>query len=169
MSSLVPPILTCLVGKRLGDSSNAHYSLRNLAASLLSLVTKRFGESSHTLKPRLMRTCLKHFLEPGKSLGCHYGAILGLAAIGGAEAVRVTIIPNLRIFDKVLDEGGGRDDIVKCVDAVGRALGIIAGRGGEPTGEEREKLRELIGERFATEAERVGGGELVKKILEAKS
>ena len=106
VSSIVPPILTCLVGKRLGDPSGPgcyeHYKLRDYAASLLKLVCRRFGSSSHTLLSRLTRACLKHFLDPTKPLGTHYGAIVGLAAVGGRESVRVLILPNLRLYEKVL-------------------------------------------------------------------
>ena len=104
VASIVPPVLTCLVSPRLGSSSNRleHYPLRSTAASLLGTIAKKYAKSSHTLKPRLARTCLKHFLDPIKPFAVHYGALLGLQAVGGPEAVRVLIVPNLKEYGKLL-------------------------------------------------------------------
>ena len=131
MTSIIPPILTCLVGKRLGDpATSEHYHLRNYAASLIKLVCKRFGESSHTLRPRLTRACLRHFLDPSKTLGTHYGAIIGLAAVGGRESVRVLILPNLKLYEKVyrpeIDENTSkRADAEMVVEGIINALGLL--------------------------------------------
>lgn len=120
---MVPPVLTCLIGKRLGDPHSnlgpipAHFDLRDLSASLIALLCKRFGDSTHTLKPRLTRTCLKAFLDPTKPLGTHYGAIKGLHAIGGKESVRVLLTPNLKLYETVLREALNSDDESKRVDA----------------------------------------------------
>ncbi|KAH0552951.1 hypothetical protein GP486_006850 [Trichoglossum hirsutum] len=45
VASVIPPILTCLIGRRLGDPSQplAHYPLRDLAASLILILTEKFG------------------------------------------------------------------------------------------------------------------------------
>ena len=129
-------MLTCLIGKRLGDPSAnqqippAHFELRDLSASLISLLCRRFGDSTHTLKPRLTRTCLRAFLDPSKPFGTHYGAIKGLHAIGGRESVRVLIIPNLRLYETVLREALGAEDELKRVEAemVLRAIvGVLKG------------------------------------------
>ncbi|KAF8468848.1 hypothetical protein BDZ91DRAFT_721234 [Kalaharituber pfeilii] len=124
VSSIVPPVLTCLIGKRLGDPAiaahqnpPAHFELRDLSASLIALLCRRFGDSTHTLKPRLTRTCLKAFLDPSKPPGTHYGAIAGLHAIGGKESVRVLIIPNLTLYETVLKEGLSSEDEMKKVEA----------------------------------------------------
>ncbi|MCJ1447364.1 MAG: hypothetical protein MMC23_007875 [Stictis urceolatum] len=105
--SLVPPILTCLISPRLGSSSNPleHYKLRTLSSSLLGAIAKKFGRSAHNLKPRLARTCLKHFLDPKKPLATHYGAILGLQEISGREGVRALILPNLKDYSVLVREG----------------------------------------------------------------
>lgn len=107
-------------------------------------------------------------MDPGKTAGCYYGAILGLAGIGGAEAVRVTIVPNLKVFDKVLENMSEKEDVDKVVEAVGRTVGLLGEKGGPTEPADREKLKEKIGERFAAEVERVGGGQLVKAVVEVK-
>ncbi|OOQ85578.1 Transcription initiation factor TFIID subunit 6 [Penicillium brasilianum] len=107
IASLVPSILTCLVGRQLGGASDLseQFALRDLAASLLGLIAKKFSHSSHMLKPRLVRSCLKSFLDPSKPFGAHYGAVIGLQAVGGAEVVRVLVIPNLSDYSKLLSDG----------------------------------------------------------------
>ena len=122
--------MTCLIAKRLGPEtvpSTSSYPLREYAASLVKLVTERFGEASHTLKSRLARTFLKHFLDNNKPYGTYYGSILGLCAVGGGEAVRVLIMPNVKSFEEFI-----RDDIIHdtakkieadmCLAAIVKAL-----------------------------------------------
>lgn len=131
IASLVPPVLTCLVGKRLGpgpDTSSdasttiqetrqqqrgsnlpAHYAVRDLAASLLRVIGRpKHTTGTPTLKPRLARTLLKHLLStgPGQPLGPCYGALLGLTGIAGVEGVRVLVLPNLGVVDEALREAG---------------------------------------------------------------
>jgi transcription initiation factor TFIID subunit 6 len=122
-----------MVGKRLGDpTTSQHYALRDYAASLIKLLCRRFGESSHTLRPRLTRACLKHFLDPTKPLGTHYGAIVGLAAIGGRECVRRLILPNIKLYEQVLkpeleEDSGQRRDAGMVVEAIFNVLKLLEG------------------------------------------
>ena len=198
VSSLIPPILTCLIGKHLGSSSSdphsqtpAHYALRDLSASLMKLVCKRFGDSSHTLKPRLTRTCLKHFLDPAKPLPTHYGSIIGLAAIGGREAVRVLILPNTKLYEKVIrpeieDEGPRKSDAEMCLNAL---VGVIkqleeeeeeegggGGKGkngvapimpGASAEEVKAQLIGILGELVSEEVWKLRREALVKAVIEA--
>lgn len=125
----MPSILTCLVAKRLGDltksTSRDTYRLRDIAASLLSLVLQRFSGSYSTLKPRITRALLKAYLDNKKPFTTHYGAITGLRVMG-KEVVRTLLLPNLKIYaDMVLqpalsDEGdiSQRDDAEKCLEAI---------------------------------------------------
>ncbi|KAJ5894568.1 Transcription initiation factor TFIID complex 60 kDa subunit [Penicillium taxi] len=107
IASLVPAILTCLVGRQLGATADQveQFTLRDLAASLLGFISKKYSHASHTLRPRLVRSCLKSFLDPSKPFSAHYGAIIGIQAIGGSEVVRVLVIPNLSDYSKLLSEG----------------------------------------------------------------
>lgn len=176
VAALIPPILTCLIGKRLGGGSSseaAAYELRDLAASLLKAVCRRFGESSHTLKPRLTRTCLKHFLDPAKPYGTHYGAITGLAAIGGREAVRVLVLPNVKLFvEGVVKGDAGSSEAERVVGAVVGVLRLLeegdagAGAKGDVGEEAREKLRERVGELVADEVWKLERPALVRAIVD---
>ncbi|KAJ5672734.1 Transcription initiation factor TFIID subunit 6 [Penicillium longicatenatum] len=107
IASLVPSILTCLIGRQLGGAADVaeQCALRDLAASLLGLIAKKYSHSSHMLKPRLVRSCLKSFLDPSKPFGAHYGAVIGMQAVGGAEVIRVLMIPNLSEYSKLLSDG----------------------------------------------------------------
>lgn len=125
---MVPPVLTCCVGKYLGPgahqppSSNAssetlgngvnghgqqspeHFELRKMAASLLQLICRKYSSSNQGLKTRIARSCLKAFLDPNKPLGTHYGALQALRRVLEAEGIRIVILPNLKIYDEVLKE-----------------------------------------------------------------
>jgi transcription initiation factor TFIID subunit 6 len=163
----VPSVLTCLIGKHLGTPANdggptTHFALRDYAASLLSSIARKHGASSSTLKPRIARSCLKHFLDSHKPFGTHYGAILGLTMIADTDGVRALILPNLKAYDAVLSEGtrdeNRREQAEHVVRALMRALGVLAkepragsGRSnGFPEGEAlRERLAEVVGEVLA--------------------
>lgn len=139
-ASLVPPVLTCLVGRKLGGGTNAsngsanflatltngaseaaasrppqlpaHYPLRDLAASILvSLTRPTFSNSTPTLKPRVARSLLKHLLSgTTQTLGTYYGAIRGLSTIAKAEGTRQLLLPNLAALDPILRESAGLED-----------------------------------------------------------
>lgn len=107
-SPLCAPVLTCLIARRIGPaegslsasfSPESTYALRELAASLLGQLARKFAHSNALLRPKLTRTCLKVLLEPTRPAPVLYGAICGLAAAGGPEAVRVLVLPNLRALD----------------------------------------------------------------------
>ncbi|CAK7268566.1 histone H4-like TAF Taf6, SAGA complex subunit [Sporothrix epigloea] len=81
------------------DTIRDIYQLRELAASLLGLLARKFSKNSTLLRPKLTRTCLKALLEPDRPVGVLFGAVAGLSAAGGPEAVRVLLLPNLKTFD----------------------------------------------------------------------
>ncbi|KAF1834119.1 TATA-binding protein-associated-factor [Decorospora gaudefroyi] len=121
---MVPPVLTCCIGGRLGPSnqpppSNASsetlngngasdygraaqdpFELRSLAASLLREICKKHSSSNSGLKSRIARTCLKQFMDPEKSVGTHYGALQALLMVlGPGDALRGLILPNLKAYN----------------------------------------------------------------------
>ncbi|KAI4122717.1 MAG: hypothetical protein LQ347_006408 [Umbilicaria vellea] len=182
IASIVPPILTCLIGRHLGPPSSplSHYPLRNLSASLLALICKKYAKSSHTLKPRLARTCLKHFLDPTKPFGTHYGAIIGLQAIGGSEVVRALILPNLKDYEGVVreeveGEGPKKAEAEMVVAAVVKALESLEedglrltnGHSAEAGEMMKAKLVGKVGEVFGSRVADLGRPGLVRAILEA--
>lgn len=133
------------------------------------------------LKPRLARTCLKHFLDPSKPIGTHYGAIIGLQAIGGPELVRALIVPNLKEYDGFLSDliedadneankKGGEmvvEALVEAVisleaDTVGATNGMVNGHATEI----RKQVAEKIGDMLAGRVMELGRPRLVKAILD---
>ena len=183
VSSLVPPVLTCLIGRHLGSSATplSSYTLRNTAATLLGSICKKYAKSSHTLKPRLARTCLKHFLDPTKPLATNYGGIIGLQAVGGTEAVRVLILPNVKVYETLIrepleDEGSPKQAEAEAVlTALIAALqtleddtfGFLNGvKNGETANQDR-KLEERVGLLVAARVLQMHRPSLVKALIEA--
>ena len=181
VASLVPPVLTCIVSPRLGNSSNPleHYTLRSEAASLINQIAKKYAKSAHTLKPRLARTFLKNFLEPKKPFAVHYGAILGLKAVAGREGIRTLVIPNLLEYGKLLQEGlesppPANQDAEMAIGAVIGALQSLEDESGPlvngySSGDlegQRRKLEGKLGPLIADRVVKEGKPKLVQAILE---
>lgn len=178
--SIVPSVLTCLIGKNLGSSSDAqdmHFALRDYSASLLSSIARRYGPTSSTLKPRIARSCLSNLLDTNKPLGTHYGAVLGLTFIAGAAGVRSLIVPNLKVYDahlqRVLQDESKKKQAEFVVQAIMRALEVleqdaVAGmQNGHPEGEAlRERLVEAIGEVMGSRVFENGRQGLANAVLE---
>ena len=180
--SIVPSVLTCLVGKHLGSSSAdgpvTHFALRDYASSLLSSIARKYGPSSSTLKPRIARSCLKHFLDSYKPFGTHYGAVLGLTMIAGAGGVRSLILPNLKAYDVHLSEGlkddAKRDQAEHVLQAIMRALETLeqdalgaAQANGHPEGDAlKDRLVEALGEVVGAKVFESGRQSLVNAVLE---
>ena len=136
-----------------------HFDLRDLSASVLSLICKKYSKSSPNIKQRLARSCLKNFLDPNKPYGTHYGAILGLHAVGGGEVVRALIVPHLKeyeglIKDEIQGEGSRKAEAEKVLSSILRVLASLVdenvpmmnGHTDEAADEMRERLIERIGE-----------------------
>ena len=127
VAQLVPPVLTCLVGRKLGadgsssfmasltnghanehasDALPQHYALRDLAAALLQKLSEpRYADGTPSLKPRIVRALLKHLLAPtAQAARTYYGSLRGLSVVAAAEGVRVLILPNLVGFGELLQE-----------------------------------------------------------------
>lgn len=178
---MIPPVLTCLTGRSLGvgTESMEHFELRDLAASLLGHLCNKYSKYSHNLKPRVARSCLKTFLDPKKPIGSHYGAILGLKAVGGAEAVRQLILPNLKAYGELLQEslqdGSKRqEEVEKVLTAIINALGtlidddlpMLNGHANGAAQDQRTKLIDQLGEVIGSRIADSGHQQLAKVVLE---
>jgi transcription initiation factor TFIID subunit 6 len=178
---MIPPVLTCLIGRTLGTGIGAldHYDLRDLAAALLGHLCDKYSKYSHNLKPRLARSCLKTFLDPKKPYGSHYGAVLGLKAIGGAEVVRQLILPNVKAYGELLQEdlqdGNMRKaEAEKVVTALLNALGTLVdddipmmnGHSEESTAHMRAELVDKLGEVIGSRIADSGHSHIAKAMLE---
>ncbi|KAG0047813.1 hypothetical protein BGZ83_007210 [Gryganskiella cystojenkinii] len=118
LHQLMPTILTCMVGKRLGESPQEdHWTLRSKATDIVLLICRKYGASYHTLQPRVTRTLLRAFLDPEKPFTTHYGAILGLSRMG-PEVFKTLVVPNLKTYSTVL-EPELEDDNFMEIDATG--------------------------------------------------
>ncbi|KAI7741780.1 hypothetical protein M8C21_000624, partial [Ambrosia artemisiifolia] len=83
LHQLMPPVVTCIVTKRLGNRiADNHWELRDFTAKLAATICKRFGHNYSSLQTRLTKTLLKSFLDRKRTLTQHYGAVQGLAALG---------------------------------------------------------------------------------------
>ena len=106
LHQLMPAIMTCMVGRKLCKSSfEAHWSLRDRAADLLTFIVRRYASSYVTLQPRITSTLLYAFLDPERPLTTHYGAIVGLNALG-AQTVSKMILPNVAAYASLMDLDG---------------------------------------------------------------
>ncbi|KAF2702837.1 TAF-domain-containing protein [Pleomassaria siparia CBS 279.74] len=179
---MVPPVLTCCTGKHLGPthqpSSNAssetlngnngnghghgsaslaHFEVRDIAASILSFMCKKYSASNQSLKPRIARICLKQFLDPNKPLGTHYGALKALLLIAGPDGMKILVVPNLRIYDEVLKEALGDESkraeaervlalILYSLDQLERARSAARVNGVGDLETRRERLVEKVGD-----------------------
>ena len=185
IGALVPTVLTCLVGKNLGtvtDPIPAVFALRDLAASLIIEIARKHSKTSTTLKPRLARTLLKAFLDPNKSLGAHYGAIMGLQGLVGSEGIRLLILPNLKEYDTLLKEGLADESkkaeadmvvlaLLRAVDLCSRDYPDAKTNGeitnGTVGADTRNKVIERLGEVIGTKVADSGRPLMVRTALEA--
>ncbi|KAF9208839.1 hypothetical protein BGZ59_010418 [Podila verticillata] len=135
LHQLMPTVLTCVVGKRLGESPQEdHWALRSTATDIILSICSKYGSSYHTLQPRVTRTLLRAFLDPEKPLTTHYGAILGLTRLGN-EVFKTLVVPNLKTYSSLIepeledendmDEDHLNDDVAlrrnearHCLDAI---------------------------------------------------
>lgn len=189
---MVPPVLTCLVAKRLGPTGNSaadangslqsralsHYPLREHAASILTKIAQTYSHTSQILKPRIARTCLKHFLDPNKPLGTHYGALCGLRGVAGSDGVRLLILPNLKIYDSLLKEAAGEESkkadvdmvvgiILKCIEDVGQSSNPLMANGVTLNDALKDRLTDRVGEIIAERIVQTGRSDLAKVVLES--
>lgn len=183
VASLVPPILTCLLGRTLGgpglDNLNEQYQLRDLAASLIGHISNKYSKSSRELQARLARTCLKYFLDPTRSLAEHYGAISGMILIGGPSAISTLVLPNLKAYEYVLtkaqNEKGSSDEslrmligvIIKGIMALSETSSQTA-NGINGNAAEGEQIEEYIGSIIGSRVVALGNHKLNKAILDSR-
>lgn len=183
VASLVPPILTCLIGRNLGapgvDNLKEQYQLRDLAASLIGRISTKFAKTSAELQARLARTCLKYFLDPSRSLGEHYGAVNGIRTIGGRSAILTLVLPNLKAYEYIIlkaqNERGQADEsvrmmiaaILKSITSLTSDLSMMSGMSNGQTAEGRE-LEEYLGSVIGGRVAALNNNELNKIILESK-
>ncbi|ROT39053.1 DUF1546-domain-containing protein [Sodiomyces alkalinus F11] len=194
-NALAAPVLTCLLSRRVGsdddpDAPRDQYLLREFSASLLGLIARRYAASNHLLRPKLVRTCLKYFMDPDKPPASHFGAITGLAAAGGPEAVRILVVKYLRPYsDEILQRVRDRNEanglhfealtgaIVKAIAAIAEEEGSSSEKTKSPgpvngegiTAADRAQLVEFIGPILGTRIAQLGNKRLVEQVLDVRN
>ncbi|KAI1505804.1 hypothetical protein F5X99DRAFT_218050 [Biscogniauxia marginata] len=187
-SSLVAPVLSGLLGRRIGSGTGAsavreQYQLREFAASLVGLISRKYSATNKLLRPKLTRSCLRAFLSPAMTPQIWYGAICGILAAGGPEAIRVLVLPNLKDFENTmllpLREKGqaGYVDFEMLVGGIMKAIqslaegdypmmnGVDGGASEREIAEVKNYVGDIIGERIG----RLGDHQLNQNVLEARN
>ncbi|KAK5656715.1 hypothetical protein OQA88_4262 [Cercophora sp. LCS_1] len=186
-SALSAPVLTCLMSRKLGGSDQGmdaikdQYRLRELAASLLGTIARKYSKTNASLRPKLTRTCLKYFFDPTRNPAVHYGAISGLSAAGGPEAVRVLVLPNMKDFDasilQPLQEKGESSriefdalvgGIMKAIQTLVGGVAVSNGVNGMDLSREAEQVTDFLGPTIGQRVARLGNHTLNRAILEVR-
>ncbi|KAL2754818.1 hypothetical protein ACRALDRAFT_1064613 [Sodiomyces alcalophilus JCM 7366] len=193
-NALAAPVLTCLLSRRLGSDDDPaaprdQYLLREFSASLLGLIARRYAASNHLLRPKLVRTCLKYFMDPDKPPASHFGAITGLAAAGGPEAVRVLVLKYLRPYSQeILHRVRDRNEanglhFETLTGAIVKAIATLADEEGSSsekktetpvngegvTAADRTQLVDFLGPILGNRVAELGNKKLVDQVLDARN
>ncbi|KAI1169919.1 TATA box binding protein associated factor [Nemania sp. FL0916] len=184
-SSLCSPVLTCLIGWRLGaesgtDAVKEQYQLREMAASLVGQLAKNYHKSNSQIRQRLIRSCLRAFLNPSMTPQVWYGAILGTVAAGGPEAIRTLVLPNIKSFDSAILQPLGEKgeashlDFEMVVGAIVKAIQsmcgddiMMNGANGIVGEQETRLMKDFLGDILTERVTRLGNEELIRAVLEA--
>lgn len=108
LHQIMPIVLTCLVGKRLcKNPTEDHWRLRDYSAYIIAYICNKFGANYHTLQPRVTKALLHAFLDPTRPRTTHYGAIVGIGALGPAVTQLLLMEPvqnsNVAAFCRLLE------------------------------------------------------------------
>ena len=123
LHQMMPPILTCIVGKRLCDDvekDQRHWRLREESSSLLASILSRYSAVYQSLMPRVVKSLTKGLLgtlpDDPPALTSQYGAILAFSMID-PHCIETIVLPHAqRIYGDALKAGGA------CGNAVITAL-----------------------------------------------
>lgn len=103
LHQLMPAVLTCLVGKKLGSGPVPnHWPLREEAARLAAAVCSKYGQPFYQIQSRIVKALNTAWQQLSNPLTTHYGAVVGLVALGH-QTVRQVLLPNLAAYLTVLE------------------------------------------------------------------
>ncbi|EGC28467.1 TATA-binding protein-associated-factor [Dictyostelium purpureum] len=103
LHQLMPPILTCLVGKKLCTSPmDNHWELRDFSAQLVTFICRKFGDSYSSLQSRITKTLVQTLHDTTKPLTTHYGAVVGLSGLG-KNVIQFLLLPYISTYYKLLE------------------------------------------------------------------
>ncbi|KAG2437107.1 hypothetical protein HYH02_011363 [Chlamydomonas schloesseri] len=160
LHSLMPPLLTCLMAKSLGNGPTCdHWALRDAAAAVVARICGRFGEPYYSLQVKVSKQLLRALLDGSKPLPTHYGAVAGLAALGPAT-VRLLLLPQLEPYLTKLQPslpGGG---------LAGAAAAVAGGSVGAPApGAGKEGVRQFEATRVYGALLQAAGSAMYDKLM----
>jgi transcription initiation factor TFIID subunit 6 len=123
LHQMMPPILTCIVGKRLCDDvekDQRHWRLREEASNLLASILSRYSSVYQSLMPRVVKSLTKGLLgtlpDDPPALTSQFGSILAFSLID-PHCVETIVLPHAqRIYEDAVKAGG------TCGNAVITAL-----------------------------------------------
>ncbi|KAI1819654.1 DUF1546-domain-containing protein [Xylaria intraflava] len=184
-SALCAPVLTCLMARRLGaengsDAVKEQYQLRELAASLIGQIARKYSSSNKLLRPKLTRSCLRAFLNIHLAPQVWYGSILGILAAGGPEAIKILVLPNLKDFESAmlqpLQEKGEASQldfemvvggIVKATQSLADESMMMDGMNGGIADREAGQVRDFIGDIVGDRVLQIGNHRIIHAVLDA--
>ncbi|KAI0567168.1 TATA box binding protein associated factor (TAF) [Gracilaria domingensis] len=83
LQQVLPAVLTCILGKRFsGNPRDNHWALRDYTTTVMKKICDRYGQQYPDIQPRITKTCASALDSTKRPLTTHYGAIVGLAALG---------------------------------------------------------------------------------------
>lgn len=188
-SPLCAPVLTCMLGRKIGSEVGTaalkeQYQLRELAASLVGQIARKYSDSNKILRPKLVRTCLKSFLNPSVPPAVWFGAIHGLISAGGVDVVKILLLKNLKEFDaSMLTPLQQKNDPLSShetraiVGAIMKAIQLVVdddtamtdGMNGYSSENEASQIKAYLGDIVGDKVVQLGDHKVFRAILDAKN
>ncbi|KAI1206901.1 TAF-domain-containing protein [Annulohypoxylon truncatum] len=102
--AFVSAALTALLHRKAShsdiQSASQQYQLREFAANVLGEIAWKFSRSIKTLRPMLLRSCVKAMLNPQLPPSVWFGAISGIVHSANNGAIKILLVQNLKDFEK---------------------------------------------------------------------
>jgi len=90
-------------------SPDDHWAVRDAAADALARVVANYGRAAENVPARVAKALLATLADGGMPLASHYGAVVGLAALG-SRGVRGILLPALGGYAAVFEAAAARAD-----------------------------------------------------------
>ncbi|KAI0017154.1 DUF1546-domain-containing protein [Xylariomycetidae sp. FL0641] len=186
-SPLSAPVLTCLMGRKLGaentrEAVKEQYQLREYAANLIGQIARKYSGSNKLLRPKITRSCLRTFLNPTFPPQVWYGAVYGVLAAGGPEAIKVLVLPNLKEFESMMlqplrekGDDASRFDLETLIGGIMKAVRSLSeddmmmlnGVNGNVSDHESAAVKAFVGDMVGERLVRLGDHKLNQAVLDA--
>lgn len=96
LHQVLPAVLTCMLAKRFsGNPRENHWAIRDYASKIVKKICQLYGSQYPDIQPRITKTCASALDNPKRPMTTHYGAIVGLAALGH-RVVERHLLPRLQ-------------------------------------------------------------------------